>query len=80
MRRQYRHICPVCGQEFKALRQAVTCSNACRQKKSRAGVYEVVISTPEFENRTQYSIHTDALKAYYLANTEHPGKVTLNML
>ncbi len=29
------HVCPVCGKQFTARKEAVTCSNACREKLYR---------------------------------------------
>lgn len=38
LRKKVGHTCPVCGKQFTAIKKAVYCSNACRQKaKYRRG-------------------------------------------
>lgn len=32
LRRKVRHKCAICGKTFTALKTAIYCSNACRQK------------------------------------------------
>lgn len=32
LRKRVGHTCPICGKQFEAIKKAVYCSNACRQK------------------------------------------------
>jgi hypothetical protein len=35
-RKIVKHVCPVCGAIFFGVKNAITCSDACRSKRARA--------------------------------------------
>src|SRR5438270_2506097 len=51
-RKQVRHTCPACGQEFVAIKKARFCSHACRQQDYRARLQLA-------EDRAEYSTASD---------------------